>query len=87
MKEILNQHDYSSVNAGSPAPGGHLTSLCSQDHKQCIQHEPRISVCAGRARHGHLSLPPREQAGGIYRFFYYSEDIKNSWEVPKIERL
>lgn len=47
MKEIVNQHDYSSVNAGSPEPGGHLTSLGSQDHKQCIQHQPRISAWAG----------------------------------------
>lgn len=83
MKEILNQHDYSSVNAGSPAPGGHLTSLCSQDHKQCIQHEPRISVCAGRARHGHLSLPPQEQAGGIYGFLITLRALKIAGKCPR----
>lgn len=82
MKEIVNQHDYSSVNAGSPEPGGHLTSLCSQDHKQCIQRQPRISVCLGQA------LPPSSGARwGDLQVSHYSEGIKNSWEVPRIERL
>lgn len=82
MKEIVNQHDYSSVNAGSPEPGGHLTSLCSQDHKQCIQRQPRISVCLGRA------LPPSSGASwGDLQVSHHSEGIKNSWEVPRIERL
>lgn len=72
MKEILNQHEYSSVNAGSPEPGGHLTSLCSQDHKQCIQHEPSISLC-----------PPREQAAGIYGFLITPRGFKIAGKCPR----
>lgn len=85
MKEIVNQHDYSSVNAGSPEPGGHLTSLCSQDHKQCIQHQPRISAWAGPS-----PAPLLASSGaswGDLHISYCSEGIKNSREVPIIERL
>lgn len=70
MKEILNQHDYSSVNAGSPEPGGHLASLCSQDHKQCIQH----CVATGAT--------PQQQAGGIYRFLHALRVLRIAGKCP-----
>lgn len=74
MKEILNQHDYSSVNAGSPEPGGHLAWLCSQDHKQCIQHQPGIRVTTGAT--------PQERAGGIFRFLHALRVLRIAGKRP-----